>query len=109
MSIRQFEHFLIPLLLVISSYRPYNKQHYKQSYKMRFFFLFLYQIVIAAVGKSVKKVSFGRSKMMISDSNATDCDKREESFVQYSRDHLNHVAGIHNEVHQFTYRSFWWT
>ena len=71
-------------------------------------FLFLNQIVIAAVGKSVRKVSFGCSKMMISDSNATDCDKSEESFVQYSRDHLNHVAGIHNKVHQFTYRSFWW-
>ena len=38
--------------------------------------------------------------MMISDSNATDCERSEESFVQYSRDHLNHVAGIHNEVHE---------
>ena len=36
--------------------------------------------------------------MVISDSNATDCDKPVENLVQFSRAHLNHVAGIHNEV-----------
>ena len=57
-----------------------------------------YQIVIAELGKSVKKASYGRLIMMISDSNATDCDKPVENLVQFSRAHLNHVAGIHNEL-----------
>ena len=56
-----------------------------------------YQIVIAELGKSVKK-SYVRSTMMISDSNATDCDKPVENLIQFSRAHLNHVAGIQNEV-----------
>ena len=39
--------------------------------------------------------------MMILDSNATDCDKPEESFVQFSRAHLEYTAGVHNEVRHF--------